>query len=114
VFHLVSQLVSLGEPNIYQNLGDLTRIWDFTWSVSDCEELVGVTYRRWWGGYFDLNIYDLIYLLSGQTRKNFLLDLCLQSNKKRNDVFFRINPRNSRHPNHKKNFLIFLIGNQFF
>jgi len=26
-----------------------TRIGDFTWSVSDCEELVGVTHRRWWG-----------------------------------------------------------------
>jgi len=24
-----------------------TRIWDFTWRVSDCEELVGVTHRRW-------------------------------------------------------------------
>jgi len=22
---------------------------DFTWRVSDCEELVGVTHRRWWG-----------------------------------------------------------------
>jgi len=22
----------LGEPNIYQNLGDLARMWDFTWS----------------------------------------------------------------------------------
>jgi len=21
---------------------------DFTWRVSDCEELVGVTHRRWW------------------------------------------------------------------
>ena len=31
----------LGEPNIYQNLGDLTRIGDFTWRVSDCEELNG-------------------------------------------------------------------------
>jgi len=25
-----------------------TRKWDFTWRVSDCEELVGVTHRRWW------------------------------------------------------------------
>ena len=33
----------LGEPNIYQNLGDFTRIGDFTWRVSDCEELVGFT-----------------------------------------------------------------------
>jgi len=24
-----------------------TRIWDFTWRMSDCEELVGVTHRRW-------------------------------------------------------------------
>ena len=32
---------SLGVPNIYQNLGYFTRMWDFTWRVSDCEELVG-------------------------------------------------------------------------
>jgi len=37
---------ALGEPNMYQNLGDFTRIVDFTWMVSDCEELVGVTHRR--------------------------------------------------------------------
>ena len=62
----------LGEPNLYHNLGDFTRKWgfylkgcltvknwwelltgddgvdggDFTWRVSDCEELVGVTHRR--------------------------------------------------------------------
>jgi len=29
--------------------GDFTRIGDFTWKVSDCEELVGVTHRRSWG-----------------------------------------------------------------
>ena len=46
MFHLVSYLVILGEPYIYQNLGDFTRKWDFTWRVSDCEELVGVTNRR--------------------------------------------------------------------
>jgi len=23
--------------------------WGVTWRVSDCEELVGVTHRRWWG-----------------------------------------------------------------
>jgi len=27
------------------------RIVDFTWMVSDCEELVGVIHRRWWGGF---------------------------------------------------------------
>ena len=31
----------LGEPNIYQNLVCFTRIGDFTWRVSDCEELSG-------------------------------------------------------------------------
>jgi len=30
-----------------------TRIGDFTWRVSDCEELVGVTHRRWWGWVYD-------------------------------------------------------------
>ena len=36
----------LGEPNIYHNLDHFTRMCDFTWRVSDCEELVGVTHRR--------------------------------------------------------------------
>jgi len=36
----------LGEPNIYQNLVCFTMCGDFTWRVSDCEELVGVTHRR--------------------------------------------------------------------
>jgi len=31
----------LGEPNIYHNLGDFTRMWGFY-----LEELVGVTHRR--------------------------------------------------------------------
>jgi len=31
----------LGEPNIYHDSGGVTRIGDFTWRVSDCEELVG-------------------------------------------------------------------------
>jgi len=35
----------LGEAKLYQNLGDFTRIGDFTWRGSDCEELVGVTHR---------------------------------------------------------------------
>ena len=31
----------LGEPNIYHDSGCITRNGDFTWRVSDCEELVG-------------------------------------------------------------------------
>jgi len=27
--------------------GDLQECGDFTWRVSDCEELVGVAHRRW-------------------------------------------------------------------
>ena len=38
-------IIGLGEPNIYHNYGDFTRIGDFTWRVPDCEELVGVTLR---------------------------------------------------------------------
>ena len=30
----------LGKPKLYQNIEDFTKIWDFTWSSSDCEELV--------------------------------------------------------------------------
>jgi len=42
MFHKVSYLFGvLGEPNIYLNMGDFSRIRDFTWRVSDCEELVG-------------------------------------------------------------------------
>jgi len=33
---------------LYHHLMYFTRIGDFTWRVSDCEELVGVTQRRWW------------------------------------------------------------------
>jgi len=29
------------------NRFDLQECRDFTWRVSDCEELVGVTHRRW-------------------------------------------------------------------
>ena len=39
--------LELGEPNLYHYLGDFTRSVDFTWRVSDCEELVGVTHREW-------------------------------------------------------------------
>ena len=42
----------LREPNIYHDLGDLTRIADFTWRVSDCEELVGVQSQGNDGGCF--------------------------------------------------------------
>ena len=34
-------MVVLGEPNIYHHLWILQEISDFTWRVSDCEELVG-------------------------------------------------------------------------
>ena len=34
-------LGGLGEPNIYHQSVCLTRTWDFTWRVADCEELVG-------------------------------------------------------------------------
>ena len=37
----------LGEPHIYNiNRLVLQEVGDFTWMVSDCEELVGVTHRR--------------------------------------------------------------------
>ena len=40
--HRASYLVSLGEPNVYHESVCFTRIGDFTWRVSDCEELVGL------------------------------------------------------------------------
>ena len=39
--HLGFLLVLIGEPYIYHNLEDFTRIGDFTWRVSDSEELSG-------------------------------------------------------------------------
>ena len=39
--HRASYLVSLGEPNVYHESVCFTRIGDFTWRVSDCDELVG-------------------------------------------------------------------------
>jgi len=30
----------LGETSLYQSLGKITRIGDFTWRVSDCEERI--------------------------------------------------------------------------
>ena len=36
----------LGKPKLYQNMWCFTRSGDFTWRVSDCEELVGVTHRN--------------------------------------------------------------------
>ena len=40
----------LGEPNIYQNLVYFTRNGDFTWRVSDYEELSGclIFCQVWW------------------------------------------------------------------
>jgi len=40
----------LGEPNIYHYLGDFAIIWNFTWRLSDCDEIEGVTHR-WWCGW---------------------------------------------------------------
>ena len=40
--HRASYLVSLGEPNVYHESVCFTRIGDFTWMVSDCDELVGL------------------------------------------------------------------------
>jgi len=37
------------EPYIYHDLLDCTRMWGFTWKVSDCEELVRVTHRGMMG-----------------------------------------------------------------
>ena len=39
----------LGKPKLYQNMWCFTRIGDFTWRVSDCEELVGLLTGDEWG-----------------------------------------------------------------
>jgi len=43
--HRASYLVSLGEPNVYHESVCFTRIGDFTWRVSDCEDLLAVKYK---------------------------------------------------------------------
>jgi len=43
--HRASYLVSLGEPNIYHDSGMFYKEWEVFGRVSDCEELVGVTWR---------------------------------------------------------------------
>jgi len=46
MFHLVP-ISGLGKPKLYHDLGVFYKeVGDFTWEVSDCEELVGVTHRR--------------------------------------------------------------------
>jgi hypothetical protein len=56
----------LREPYLYQNLGEFTIIEDFTWRVSDCEELVGVTHRRkdvacWWRWRESNPLHQMVY-----------------------------------------------------
>ncbi|SVA43442.1 uncharacterized protein METZ01_LOCUS96296, partial [marine metagenome] len=38
-------------------------VWDFNWRVSDCEELVRVTQRRWWGLFYGFILYYSIGIL---------------------------------------------------
>jgi len=38
---ILTNQIDIAEPKIYHHLGFFTRIGDFTWRVSDCEELVG-------------------------------------------------------------------------
>ena len=40
---MLSKVEGLGKPKLYQNMWCFTRMWDFTWRVSDFEELVRVT-----------------------------------------------------------------------
>jgi len=41
-------VLDLGSTSILTSIGLFyKKVWRL-WRVSDCEELVGVTYRRWW------------------------------------------------------------------
>jgi len=35
---ILTNQIDIAEPKIYHHLGFFTRIWGFTWRVSDCEE----------------------------------------------------------------------------
>jgi len=37
------------KPCLYHDSGMFYKNVDFCWRVSDCEELEGVTQRKWWG-----------------------------------------------------------------
>ena len=39
--------IALNASQLHTNRKE--RMWDFTWKMPDCEELVGVTHRRLWG-----------------------------------------------------------------
>jgi len=36
---ILTNQIDIAEPKIYHHLVYFTRIWGFTWRVSDCEEL---------------------------------------------------------------------------
>ena len=46
----------LGEPYIYHQSVCFTRMCEGCGVLSYCEELVGVTHKRWWGWFFGYQI----------------------------------------------------------
>ena len=43
---------------MYHHSVDFTRIGDFTWRVSDCEELLGLTHWGIMGWFYGFSIYS--------------------------------------------------------
>jgi len=51
------------EPDMFHNLVDFTRMWDFTWRVSDCEELVGdKSVNRFMTNYFTQKFHSVFLI----------------------------------------------------
>ena len=71
----------LGEPNIYHDLGDFTRIGEFTWRVSDCEELVGLLTGDDGvdGGDFTWRVVNMDLIVEERTNKPSMLTVCFTS-----------------------------------
>jgi hypothetical protein len=40
-------------------MGNLQEYGDFTWRVSDCEELVLVNHRKWWGRFLGIHFCNI-------------------------------------------------------
>jgi len=63
----MSSLLSYCWEDVLQEYGD------FTWRVSDCEELVGVTHIRWWVGFMALSIHMFAMKLFWEEKESIFI-----------------------------------------
>ena len=53
-----TNLLVIGEGKVYHHSVDFTRICDFTWRMSDCEELLRLTHWGIMGWFYGFSIYS--------------------------------------------------------